>query len=114
MMKAKEYAELYKKGENKEVTIVYILRAFITETLQLANMRKAKTDGDFCRVLESMNQKWRAFVRILRVDPRHDDLVLEDGFIRYIEQTDPNMYRLWQTYQRGEILGMGPRNEKKE
>ncbi|KKK85786.1 hypothetical protein LCGC14_2769840, partial [marine sediment metagenome] len=97
----------------KQITIIYILRAFITETLQLANMQKAKTDGDFCRALEQMNQKWRAFVRILSVDPTYDGAVREDGFIRHIEQSDPNMYRLWQTYQKGKVVGMTT-NEKKE
>lgn len=114
MMKAKEYAEMYKKGESKEVTIVFILRAFITETLQLANLQKAKTDADFCRVLEQMNQKWRAFVNILSVDPRYSDELRPDGFIRHIEQSDPNMYRLWQTYQQGKIVGAMPIDEERE
>ena len=114
MMKAKEYAELYRKGESKEVTIVFILRAFITETLQLANMQKAKTDGDFCRVLEQMNQKWRAFVNILSVDPRYDGELRVDGFIQHIKQSDPNMYRLLETYQGGKVIGVTMTNEERE
>jgi len=114
MRKAKEYAEMYKKGESKEVTIVFILRAFITETLKLANMQKAKTDADFCRILEQMNQKWRAFVIILSVDPGYGGELHPDGFIRHIKQSDPNMYRLWQTYQEGKIVGAMPMNEERE
>jgi hypothetical protein len=73
-MKAKDYAEIYNKEEDKKKAIGIIGAEFARETSRLLTERKAQTASALNGVLREQRLKWIAFCR------QTGNEIVEDGF----------------------------------
>lgn len=88
-MKAKDYAKLF--NENRSInTLIEISKKFITECLEIAKIRNAKTDSALIAIFEEQNKKWMAFARIV-------DGVKPDGFEQLVKLQMPEVYEVWKS-----------------
>lgn len=93
-MKAKEYAEFYKENPTPE-RLKGIIKDFMAQLVPLAEQRHAQTTAAFCAILNELDDKWRAFVRLVG-----DENIRPDGFERLIEKTGPTQYQVWVDYRK--------------
>jgi hypothetical protein len=92
-MKAKEYADRYKANPT-DLELVRIARDMILEIKTLMEQRHAKYDSALFPIIDEINDKWRAFVRI------SDQGFLEDGFKNYLGHELPEVCQAWLDYKK--------------
>lgn len=60
-MKAKEYAEIYNKEEDKKKVLKKILHMFLDEITEICDKRNCKTRSAYDGVIQELHQKWKSF-----------------------------------------------------
>lgn len=60
-MKAKEYAEIYNKEEDKKEVLRKILHMFLGEVAEICDKRNCRTRSAHDAVVQELHQKWRSF-----------------------------------------------------
>jgi len=77
-MKASEYAERYKANPTDKA-LVEVAMDMLIESKKFIEQRNAKTDAAVYAILDELNSKYRAFVRLVG-----DETILLDGFERFV------------------------------
>ena len=88
-MKAKEYVKRYQKlvaSGDQEITIWTVCNEMIKEIPVICKQRKAESNDAQLSVFKEIDQKYRAFARLL-----NDPTVREDGLARVMRSRFPNL-----------------------
>lgn len=83
-MKAKQYAAKYNGNNLGEIAF-----EFTKEIGELVTIRQVKTDSGIVSILNELNQKWKAFCRLI------DSKAREDGFQIAVKEIMPEVYEFW-------------------
>lgn len=84
-MRVKEYANLYRQGK---ITPNGMAIAFYEEMQDLIKVRHTHCDAAFEAIFEEMDQKWRAFCKLV---PEFKP----EGFQLMLKTAMPEVYHLW-------------------
>jgi len=87
-MRARDYAKIYFDAPN-DLTLVDIANDMLEEISKLIETRHAKTNEAGLAILNEINDKWKAFARIV------GNGVKKDGLENAIEHLYPNIYKVW-------------------
>lgn len=97
-MKAKEYAEKYLADPTTK-TVGEIGNAFLREMSDLSKQRKVSTNRGAIAILNELEQKWKAFVR-LTDDKETDEGFLDEGFAQLVKIAKPEVYEAWKGFRK--------------
>ena len=90
MKKAKQYADEFIAAGKTVEALAEVLDQMIQETAELMKKRLARTDAGCLAVFNEIDDKFRAFARIVgNVSP--------DSFAYSIQKMFPDVYRFWTT-----------------
>jgi len=98
-MKAKEYADLLLKSEDKKTEIQKIMFSFLKEVVDIANMRKAKSDSALFSILREQEQKFLAFARIINSQEKCEIGINPEGFTNLLKIHMPDIYAKYEIYK---------------
>lgn len=87
-MKAKEYAEKYFANPTDN-TLKEIFCGLLVEIKTIAKQRRVQRTSAFVSILNEVDDKWRAFIRII------GDRINPDGFELLVKELYPDVYHLW-------------------
>lgn len=97
-MRAKEYADLYysivKGGVSEDLAEVEILKAMTKEMSEYKRTQNIETLPAMYSLLDELDQKWRAFCRIIQKES-HSELVL-----MFLSAIDPVTHENWMSWKR--------------
>lgn len=79
-MRAKEYAQMYLKSDNKNVTGVEILKMFIDETVELMNKRNIKLNSGVISLFNEQHRKYQSYASIVNGKLPIRQPLLYDGY----------------------------------
>lgn len=91
-MRAKEYAEIYKQ-DNSMLSKIAI--DFLFEGRDLMKKRNVKTNSAALAILNELDDKWKAFVRLT-----NDPSIRHDGFRLLLKEDMPLVYEHWMNYRK--------------
>jgi hypothetical protein len=94
-MKAKEYADMYIKAENKQDEAVKIVKMFLQEIIDLSKARNAKFDRALIPICKDLNQKWVKYAQLVNKHYPVTEPIKYSGFKGVIEKFNPELYQLW-------------------
>ena len=94
LMKAKEYAEKFLKNPTSK-TVGEIGNAFLQEIGTLQKQRKAQSNGACFAILNELEQKWKAFVRLTTTAFKTGKAFPDEGFAKLVEMGLPELYKAW-------------------
>lgn len=92
-MKAKEYAARYLADPTDE-TLGKVAYDMLMEIEQMGRQRGVKLDAGFFAILNEIDNKWRAFVRLTNVG-----YLRPDGFEQLIKEKMNFAYAAWINYR---------------
>jgi len=102
-MKAKEYAEMFRKrvqeGKDPNETLVFIALEFFKEEKQILESRHVKNDFGYISVHNEQVQKWKAFARLIPG-------IEENGYEKVIRIAFPDLakkieaFKIQESFQR--------------
>ena len=89
MKKAKEYAAEFKANPTDE-HLVTIVRAFMLEVKEIAEMRHARSNESFISIFDEQDRKWKAFARAVG-----GNIIRLEGFEQSVKAYFPTIHAFW-------------------